>query len=122
MKSVFGLEGQKALVVGGGYGSGRITCKFFRVPYRGYFERFQEGQLVRVIGKITSYRGTLEFHHPDIHPVGETEENVNQIVPIYTELDGISSAKFEKLVNAAFGKATAARNPRIMQGSIRFSF
>jgi len=25
-------------------------------------------------------------------------------------------------VNAAFGKATAARNPRIMQGSIRFSF
>jgi hypothetical protein len=25
-------------------------------------------------------------------------------------------------VNAAFGKATAARNPRIMQGSLRFSF
>ena len=25
-------------------------------------------------------------------------------------------------VNAQFGKATAARNPRIMQGAIRFSF
>jgi hypothetical protein len=27
-----------------------------------------------------------------------------------------------KQVNANFGKATAARNPRIMQGSVRFSF
>jgi 2-deoxy-D-gluconate 3-dehydrogenase len=27
MKALFGLEGQKALVVGGGYGSGRITAK-----------------------------------------------------------------------------------------------
>jgi hypothetical protein len=25
-------------------------------------------------------------------------------------------------VNAAFGKATAARDPRLMQGAIRFSF
>ena len=27
-----------------------------------------------------------------------------------------------KQVNANFGKATAARNPRIMQGSVRFTF
>jgi hypothetical protein len=29
---------------------------------------------------------------------------------------------FGEQVNQNFGKATAARNPRIMQGSIRFSF
>lgn len=46
--------------------SGSIHCKYFRVPYKGYFERFQPQQLVRVIGKVILYRGKLEFHHPDI--------------------------------------------------------
>src|ERR1041384_4383030 len=35
--------------------TGRISCKYFRVPYKGYFERFEPFQLVRVIGKVTSY-------------------------------------------------------------------
>ena len=46
--------------------SGKINCKYFRVPYKGYFERFRPGQGVRVIGKVTHYRGRIEFHHPDI--------------------------------------------------------
>lgn len=46
--------------------SGRIHCKFFRVPYKGYFERFSPHKEVRVVGKVTEYRGRLEFHHPDI--------------------------------------------------------
>jgi hypothetical protein len=44
----------------------------------------------------------------------------------HTQFSAIdSTARFDAAgtqVNAAFGKATAARNPRIMQGSIRFSF
>lgn len=94
-----------------GDSTGRIACKYFRIPYKGYFDRFESHQQVRVIGKVISYRGTLEFHHPDLHAVGDGEENVDQLVPIYTELEGISSSKFEKLVQAAFNKPIVERLP-----------
>lgn len=83
-----------------GDATGRISCKYFRVPYKGYFERFQPFQEVRVIGKVTQYRGVKEFHHPDIHPVKEDEETTNSLIPIYTEIEGLSSAKIARLVRA----------------------
>jgi ATP-dependent DNA helicase RecG len=94
-----------------GDSTGRIACKYFRIPYKGYFDRFQPMQWVRVIGKVTNYRGTMEFHHPDIHAVNEADEDVNQLVPIYTELEGVSSSKFEKLVQSAFNKPILERLP-----------
>jgi ATP-dependent DNA helicase RecG len=80
--------------------SGRISCKYFRVPYKGYFERFQPFQEVRVIGKVTSYRGAIEFHHPDIHPIKEEDEISNALIPIYTEIEGMTSPKIARLVRA----------------------
>lgn len=80
--------------------SGQIHCKFFRVPYKGYFDRFQVGQMVRVIGKITTYRGKKEFHHPDLREDVE-DENQDQLIPIYIETEGISSAKFSKMIRSA---------------------
>lgn len=82
-------------------GTGQISCKFFRTPYRGYFERFEPYQTVRVIGKVLNYRSRLEFHHPDIHPVGEDENQKDELVPIYTEIEGVSQNKFNKLIGAA---------------------
>ena len=46
--------------------SGRICCRFFRLPYRGYFESFEKFMVVRVAGKVVHYRGQRQFHHPDI--------------------------------------------------------
>src|SRR5262249_54976841 len=86
--------------------SGRISCKYFRVPYRGYFERFQPGLEVRVVGKVTRYRSQLEFHHPDIYPASEEEVCENQLVPLYTETDGLSPQKLRKIINAALSSAT----------------
>lgn len=83
-------------------GSGQIRCKFFRTPYKGYFERFKAGQEVRVIGKVTNYRGKLEFHHPDLKDVVPEEELTDQLLPIYVEIEGFSSAKMQKLIGAAF--------------------
>ena len=87
-----------------GDSSGRIACKFFRVPYRGYFERFSEQSLVKVTGKVVDYRGKLEFHHPTIEPVlpDEDESDEDLIIPIYTEIETISSSKMQKLVENAF--------------------
>lgn len=82
--------------------SGQIRCKFFRTPYKGYFERFKPGVEVRVIGKVINYRGRLEFHHPDVKDVVPDEENTDQLIPIYVEIEGFSSAKMHKLIQAAF--------------------
>lgn len=85
--------------------TGRIPCKYFRIPYKGYFERFQPNQMVRVVGKVTHYRGTKEFHHPDLHPVTSEEPEENALIPIYTEIEGISRVRFSKLVHAALSEA-----------------
>lgn len=84
--------------------SGQIHCKYFRVPYKGYFERFRPHQEVRLVGKVTNYRGRLEFHHPDIKDLDPDEEQGDQLIPLYTEIDGFSTVKLMKLLRFAFSQ------------------
>jgi ATP-dependent DNA helicase RecG len=82
--------------------TGVIHCKFFRVPYKGYFERFQPGQMVRVIGKVSAFRGQVEFSHPDIQDdSGEDGPQDDQIIPIYPESENLTNRQIRKLVNLA---------------------
>lgn len=101
-----------------GDSSGRIGCKYFRVPYKGYFERFEPHQEVRVIGKVTKYRGTVEFHHPDIHPIKDEEEDENELIPIYPEIEGLSSAKISRLIKQTLDLQV----PEILPAKIREKF
>ena len=82
--------------------SGQIRCRYFRVPYKGYFERFKPNQEVRVVGRVTDYRGRVEFHHPDIKDVDPAEDLQDDLIPIYVENEGLSSAKITKLVHSVF--------------------
>lgn len=83
--------------------SGKISCKYFRVPYKGYFERFTRQLKVRVSGKVTEYRGRIEMHHPDIQPIYEEDEQElkDVLVPLYTETEGLSPGKLRKLMAQA---------------------
>lgn len=78
--------------------SGQIHCKFFRVPYRGYFERFPIGKEIRITGKVIVYRGKLEFHHPDLRDLDTEEEIQDDLIPIYVEIENLSSAKIHRLI------------------------
>lgn len=82
-------------------GSGAIHCKFFRVPYRGYFERFRPGTEVRVVGKVITYRNELQFHHPEIQEEG-VEAELDELLPIYSETEGLTSKKLGNTIKAAF--------------------
>jgi ATP-dependent DNA helicase RecG len=82
--------------------SGQIRCKFFRVPYKGYFERFKAGTEIRVVGKVTSYRGRLEFHHPEMRDFEPDAEIKDALIPIYIEHEGISSSKIQKFIQNGF--------------------
>ncbi|WP_413574857.1 ATP-dependent DNA helicase RecG [Bdellovibrio sp. HCB290] len=84
--------------------SGQIHCKYFRVPYKGYFERFKPFSEVRVVGKVTEYRGRIEFHHPDIRDIDPDEENQDALIPLYTEIEGLATAKIMKLVRAGMSQ------------------
>lgn len=84
--------------------SGQIRCKYFRVPYKGYFERFKAGDEVRVVGKVTNYRGRIEFHHPDIRDIDPAEDLQDALIPIYVENEGLSSAKIAKLISSVFSQ------------------
>lgn len=84
--------------------SGKIHCKYFRVPYRGYFERFTPFKEVRVVGKVIEYRGRIEFHHPDLRDIEPDEEVGDDLIPLYTEIEGLSTVKIQKLIQLAFAQ------------------
>ena len=81
---------------------GYVSCKYFRLPYRGYFDNLEIDQKVKVVGRITKYRNIFEFHHPDIHPYKPEDTQESLLVPIYTELEGISQNKIRKVIDTAF--------------------
>src|SRR3989338_1350495 len=84
--------------------SGQIRCKYFRVPYRGYFDRFKPAAEVRIVGKVTNYRNKIEFHHPDIKDIEPDEDFSDALIPIYVEIEGLSSAKMNQLVMTALAQ------------------
>jgi ATP-dependent DNA helicase RecG len=84
--------------------TGQIRCKYFRTPYKGYFERFQPGKEVRVVGKVTDYRGRIEFHHPDLRDIEPDEDLKDALIPIYVEIEGLSSVKIAKLIQSVFSQ------------------
>ncbi len=87
-------------------GTGKIHCKFFRIPYKGFFERFKPNQEVRVIGKVSAYKGQLEFNHPDIQdekaeaaePGPASGDSADEMIPIYPESEGLTNRAIRKLV------------------------
>lgn len=81
-------------------GTGTVNCKYFRQPYRGYFERFEPGMKVRIEGRVSFYRGQKEFHHPDIRDYVEAED-INKLMPLYPDMDPISHKKLLKMIETA---------------------
>lgn len=95
---MLGRSGRKLYEVVLADKSGQISCKFFRVPYKGYFERFKPHTVIQVIGKPIIYRGRLEFHHPELKDIDPDESNSDQLIPIYTEIENITTAKIRNLI------------------------
>jgi len=81
---------------------GWITCKYFRLPYRGYFDSIAIDQKVKIVGRISFYRNRPEFHHPDIYPFNPEEKLEDKIIPVYSEIEKISQNKIQKIIHTAF--------------------
>jgi ATP-dependent DNA helicase RecG len=84
--------------------TGRISAKWFRVPFRNYFANFKSGSLVRVTGEIKSYRGMTETHHPDLRLLDEAGQDPEEdkdagLLPIYSETEGLNQKLIRKIIS-----------------------
>ena len=81
-------------------GSDFIFCKFFKAPYKGWFNSLVVGKSVEVRGTASFYRNRLEFHHPQIFPFEGEPPKVEErfLLPIYTETEGVSQTKIRKIM------------------------
>ncbi len=87
---------------------GSISCKYFHLPYRGYFDSIHIDQPVKVSGRISFYRKYPEMHHPDVHPFNENEKQEDELIPVYSELENISQHKIRKLIHLALSTLKTA--------------
>ena len=85
-------------------GSNSISCKFFKLPYRNWFNSLRVGESVEVRGKANLYRDRLEFHHPQIFPNRPEKEThaKDLILALYSEIDTISEHKIRNTLKEIF--------------------
>lgn len=90
--------------------TGDLNLKWFYPP-RGMEKRFVPGVVLVVTGKVKVYAGRPEIIHPEITWGVSAEEgqleahpNVGRVVPIYTELEGIPTRTFRKILWEALEK------------------
>ncbi|MCC6278443.1 MAG: ATP-dependent DNA helicase RecG [Oligoflexia bacterium] len=86
--------------------TGRIACKWFRVPFKDYFKAFTPGSQVRVTGEVKNYRGVTEIHHPEVRLTeGDSEEVESGLLPIYSETEGLNQKLIRRIVGTVIGDA-----------------
>ncbi len=107
------VRGRRSLEVAIGDRTGRLVLKWFKVPGRGYAERFTTGRTVRVSGRIRVYRGQAQMVHPETELLDHEEaaEPVeDRIVPVYPEVEGLRPAHVRRIVQRALPSARKLRD------------
>ncbi|MGI9548909.1 MAG: ATP-dependent DNA helicase RecG [Bdellovibrionales bacterium] len=85
--------------------TGKISCKFFRSPYKGWFNSLLEGETVEVRGVASLYRNQLQFHHPEIFPIDKKatqNQEEDLLIPLYPEIESVSQNKIRSILKNIF--------------------
>ena len=85
---------------GGIFGSGKITCRWFNMPFMS--KVIAAGQQVIAYGKVKELAGRLIIDHPEIEVVsddGEETIHLNRIVPIYRNISGINQRRLREIIH-----------------------
>lgn len=85
---------------GGLFGSGKVTCRWFNMPF--IHKLVASGHEVIVFGKVKEAGGRLVIDHPEFEILREDEGpsiHVERIVPIYRNVSGISQRRLREIVN-----------------------
>ena len=85
---------------GGIFGSGKITCRWFNMPFMS--KVIAAGQQVIAYGKVKEQGGRLIIDHPEIEVVsddGEETIHLNRIVPIYKNISGLNQRRLREVIH-----------------------
>lgn len=87
---------------GGVFGSGKITCRWFNMPF--IQKLVAAGQEVIVFGKVKDANGRLIIDHPEFEILREEDEtgesiHLERIVPVYRNIAGISQRRLREMIH-----------------------
>ncbi len=86
---------------GGVFGSGKVTCRWFNMPY--IQKLLAVGHEVIVHGKVKDLNGRLFIDHPEFEIIkdedGGASIHLERIVPIYRNLTGIAQRKLREIIH-----------------------
>ncbi|MDR3607333.1 MAG: ATP-dependent DNA helicase RecG [Oligoflexia bacterium] len=113
-------RGRTILEVRTGDESGTLALKWFHAP-RGMEARFKPGTPIVVTGAVKIFMGRPEIIHPEISwnvgnpAAGDAQDtgnpttpDIGRVVPIYTEIEGVSSRVLRKVLWEALQKYSFA--------------
>jgi ATP-dependent DNA helicase RecG len=93
----------EALVIdgqGGVFGSNKITCRWFNMPFLS--KMLAAGHEVIVYGKVKDIKGKLVIDHPEFEIIrddGGESIHVDRIVPIYKNITGIAQRRLREIMH-----------------------
>jgi len=85
---------------GGIFGSGKITCRWFNMPF--IQKLVAAGHEVSVYGKVKETNGRLIMDHPEFEILREDEGesiHIERIVPIYRNISGIAQRRLREIIH-----------------------
>jgi len=87
---------------GGVFGSGKITCRWFNMPF--IHKLVAAGQEVIVYGKVKDSNGRLIIEHPEFEILREDDEpgdsiHLERIVPIYRNIAGFAQRRLREIMH-----------------------
>jgi ATP-dependent DNA helicase RecG len=86
---------------GGVFGSGKITCRWFNMPY--IHRVIATGQDLIVYGRVKESNGRLVIDHPEFEILREDDEgggsiHIERIVPVYRNINGITQRRLREII------------------------
>jgi len=94
---------------GGVFSSGKITCRWFNMPF--VSKALAAGQEVVLYGKPKEYNGRLIIDHPEFEVVRDQPGDsihLERIVPIYRSLGGVSPRRLREILHTLLARVDPA--------------
>ena len=87
---------------GGVFGSGKITCRWFNMPFM--HKVVATGQEVVLFGKVKDANGRLVIDHPEFEVLRDDEAagesiHLERIVPIYRNIAGLAQRRLREIIH-----------------------
>ena len=86
---------------GGVFGSGKITCRWFNMPF--IQKLVAVGHEVSIYGKVKDSNGRLIVDHPEFEILRDDDDeasiHLERIVPIYRNISGIAQRRLREIIH-----------------------